>query len=137
RSAPRRRLHELPVGREPRLSLRQPVFGRAREPPVLPERTQLEPPGWALQEHHESEVRPGRRGRLGERRPGPPRRRLLPPVAGMDGTPAATIRNAVIHLLNEQPLLADLFELPGPADVALRCTNLRTMSGNRPVFVDR
>jgi hypothetical protein len=46
------------------------------------------------------------------------------------------IRNAVIHLNNEQPLLADLFELPEAADLGLRCTNLRTMNGKRPVFVD-
>jgi hypothetical protein len=46
------------------------------------------------------------------------------------------IRNAVLHLLNEQPLLCDLFELPNPADVALRCTNLRTMDGKRPIFID-
>jgi len=46
------------------------------------------------------------------------------------------IRNAVLHINNEQPLLADLFELPGPADVVLRCTNLRSMNGKRPVFVD-
>jgi len=46
------------------------------------------------------------------------------------------IRNAVIHVLNEQPLLADLFERPSPADVGLLCTNLRTMDGRRPVFVD-
>jgi hypothetical protein len=46
------------------------------------------------------------------------------------------IRNAVIHITNEQPLVADLFELPAPADVGLRCTNLRTLSGKRPVFAD-
>ena len=46
------------------------------------------------------------------------------------------IRNAVIHVLNEQPLLADLFEPPSPGDVGLRCTNLRTLGGKRPVFVD-
>jgi hypothetical protein len=46
------------------------------------------------------------------------------------------IRNAVIHVLNEQPLVADLFESPSPGDVGLRCTNLRTLSGKRPVFVD-
>ena len=46
------------------------------------------------------------------------------------------IRNAVLHLPNEQPLLADLFELPGARDVALRCTNLRTLDGKRPIFVD-
>jgi hypothetical protein len=47
------------------------------------------------------------------------------------------IRNAVIHISNEQPLLADIFELPSPGDQGLRCTNLRTMNGKRPVFVDR
>jgi hypothetical protein len=46
------------------------------------------------------------------------------------------IHDAVIHLLNEQPLLADLFELPGASDVGLRCTNLRSMNGKRPVFID-
>lgn len=47
------------------------------------------------------------------------------------------IRNAVIHLSNEQPLLADLFDVPSASDVALVCTNLRTMNGKRPVFVDQ
>lgn len=47
------------------------------------------------------------------------------------------IRNAVIHLLSEQPLVADLFEMPTPTDVTLQCTNLRTLDGRRPVFVDR
>lgn len=46
------------------------------------------------------------------------------------------IRNAVLHIMNEQPLLADLFEAPAPGDVGLRCTNLRTLNGKRPVFVD-
>jgi hypothetical protein len=46
------------------------------------------------------------------------------------------IRNAILHLMNEQPLLADLFEPPSPGDVGLRCTNLRVMNGQQPVFVD-
>jgi len=46
------------------------------------------------------------------------------------------IRNAVLHINNEQPLLADLFELPAAGDVGLRCTNLRSMNGKRPIFVD-
>ena len=33
-------------------------------------------------------------------------------------------------------MLADLFEAPAPGDVGLRCTNLRTLNGKRPVFVD-
>lgn len=47
------------------------------------------------------------------------------------------IRNAVIHLLNEQPVLADLYEMPQPRDQGLLCTNLRTMDGKRPVFIER
>jgi hypothetical protein len=46
------------------------------------------------------------------------------------------IRGAVLHLLNEQPLLADLFALPTATDTGVVCTNLRTLSGKRPVFVD-
>ena len=46
------------------------------------------------------------------------------------------LRNAVLHISNEQPLLADLFELPNPTDVAVRLTNLRSLDGKRPVFVD-
>lgn len=46
------------------------------------------------------------------------------------------LKNAVLHLHNEQPLLADLLELPATADVAVRMTNLRTLDGKRPVFVD-
>jgi hypothetical protein len=46
------------------------------------------------------------------------------------------IQNAVIHLANEQPLVADLFEMPATTDVALACTNLRTLSGKRPLFAD-
>jgi hypothetical protein len=38
--------------------------------------------------------------------------------------------------MNEQPMLADLFEPPSPGDVGLRCTNLRTLNGKRPVFID-
>ena len=46
------------------------------------------------------------------------------------------IRNAVLHINNEQPLLADLFDLPGAGDLGLRCTNLRTLNGKRPIFAD-
>jgi hypothetical protein len=46
------------------------------------------------------------------------------------------IRNAVIHIINEQPLRADLYEMPTASDVSLVCTNLRTMNGTRPVFAD-
>jgi hypothetical protein len=46
------------------------------------------------------------------------------------------IRNAVIHIANEQPLLADLFDVPGPTDVSLVCTNVRMLDGKKPVFID-
>jgi hypothetical protein len=46
------------------------------------------------------------------------------------------IRNACIHVQNEQPLIADLFEVPTSADAGMLCTNLRTMDGKRPVFID-
>lgn len=46
------------------------------------------------------------------------------------------IRDAIIHLFNEQPLLADLPESPLPGDISLLCTNLRTMSRTRPIFID-
>jgi hypothetical protein len=48
----------------------------------------------------------------------------------------AVIRNAVIHIANEQPLLADLFEMPTSADISLVCTNIRMLDGKKPVFVD-
>ena len=47
------------------------------------------------------------------------------------------LRNVVIHLNNEQPVVADLFDLPSPRDVAVLCTNLRTPDGKRPVFIDQ
>jgi len=46
------------------------------------------------------------------------------------------IRDAIIHLLSEQPLVADLPTMPSPGDLALICTNLRTMNRKRPIFVD-
>jgi len=47
------------------------------------------------------------------------------------------IRNVVVHIANEQPLLADLFRAPQADDAGLLCTNLRAMDGKRPVFIDR
>ena len=46
------------------------------------------------------------------------------------------IYNVVIHINNEQPLLADIFDMPASMDLGLRCTNLRQLNGKRPVFVD-
>lgn len=47
------------------------------------------------------------------------------------------IRDAVLHLLNDQPLVADLFVEPGPGDVVIVCTNVRTLGRTRPAFIDR
>jgi hypothetical protein len=47
------------------------------------------------------------------------------------------IRNVVIHIANEQPLLADLYDMPASGDVSLLCTNVRMLDGKKPVFVDR
>jgi hypothetical protein len=46
------------------------------------------------------------------------------------------IRNAVIHIANEQPLLADLYSMPSSTDVSLVCTNVRSLDGKKPIFVD-
>ena len=46
------------------------------------------------------------------------------------------IRNVCIHVSNEQPLMADLYELPSADDAGLVCTNVRSMDGKRPVFID-
>lgn len=46
------------------------------------------------------------------------------------------IRDAVIHMNNEQPLVCDLRELPDTSDVGLLCTNLRLVDGRKPTFID-
>jgi hypothetical protein len=46
------------------------------------------------------------------------------------------LRDVVIHLLNEQPILADLIAEPTAVDTCLICTNLRTTNGKTPVFVE-
>ncbi len=45
------------------------------------------------------------------------------------------IRGAVLHLLNEQPLLVDLMALPQAGDTCVVCTNVRLTSGKRPAWV--
>ena len=47
------------------------------------------------------------------------------------------IRDAVLHLINEQPLLIDIFDAPSPSDTVLVGTNLRTMSRTRPLFASQ
>ncbi|HJP88412.1 MAG TPA: hypothetical protein VJ850_05195 [Candidatus Limnocylindrales bacterium] len=43
---------------------------------------------------------------------------------------------AILHLLNDQPLAVDLLEPPSPGDISVICTNLRTIDGKKPVFID-
>ena len=50
---------------------------------------------------------------------------------------ADVIRNVCIHIANEQPLLADLFDIPTAGDAGLVCTNLRGLDGKQPIFIDR
>lgn len=52
------------------------------------------------------------------------------------GSIDVVIRNVVIHVANEQPLLADLFGIPAATDAGLLCTNLRMLDGKRPIFID-
>jgi hypothetical protein len=47
------------------------------------------------------------------------------------------IRNVIVHDQNEQPLMADLYEMPTALDQGLLCTNLRMLDGKRPVFIER
>jgi hypothetical protein len=46
------------------------------------------------------------------------------------------LRGVVVHIQNEQPILADLLTEPSPSDVVLLCRNVRTMGGKKPVFID-
>ncbi len=46
------------------------------------------------------------------------------------------IRDAVIHMQNEQPLVCDLREMPDARDLGLLCTNLRLVDGRKPTFID-
>ena len=43
---------------------------------------------------------------------------------------------AILHLLNDQPLSVELVEEPKPGDIAVICTNVHTIDGKRPVFID-
>lgn len=43
---------------------------------------------------------------------------------------------AILHLLNDQPLVVDLAEEPKASDITLICSNLRSVDGKKPVFID-
>lgn len=46
------------------------------------------------------------------------------------------IHDAVLHIINEQPLLADILDRPSSRDSILVCTNLRQLNGKRPIWID-
>jgi hypothetical protein len=48
--------------------------------------------------------------------------------------PAVT--RAIIHMVSDQPLAVELLEEPTASDVAVVCTNVRTVDGKKPVFID-
>lgn len=43
---------------------------------------------------------------------------------------------AILHLTNDQPLVVELLEEPTPRDIAIVCTNPRSVDGKKPVFID-
>jgi hypothetical protein len=47
------------------------------------------------------------------------------------------LRDVVVHLYNEQPVLADLLFALAQTDTVVICRNLRAMNGTKPVFVDK
>lgn len=38
--------------------------------------------------------------------------------------------------MNDQPLSVELLEEPKPSDMAVVCTNVRSLDGKKPVFID-
>ena len=39
-------------------------------------------------------------------------------------------------MVSDQPLAVNLLEMPKPSDIAIVCTNVRTIDGKRPVMID-
>ena len=58
----------------------------------------------------------------------------MPASATPRQTPGV-IKSAIIHLANELPIMVDLLEPPSPTAQSVRCTNVRTVDGKRPSFV--
>lgn len=53
---------------------------------------------------------------------------------GADDWPV--IKDVVMHLHGRLPLLVDLRQLPGPHDLSVLATNVRTRDGKRPSFAE-
>ena len=49
----------------------------------------------------------------------------------------AMIRDVVLHLTDDQPILIDLFAMPTPQDSAVLGRNVRTLDGKRPAYIER
>ena len=43
---------------------------------------------------------------------------------------------AILHLVSDQPLSVELLEEPKPSDIAVVCTNVRSVDGKKPVMID-
>lgn len=46
------------------------------------------------------------------------------------------IRSVILHILGDHPLRVDLEGLPEKTDTHILCTNVLTMDGKRPTFVE-
>jgi hypothetical protein len=46
------------------------------------------------------------------------------------------ITGVIVHLENDLPIVVDLEQLPQPTDRMIMCTNVRTVDGKRPSFVN-
>jgi hypothetical protein len=46
------------------------------------------------------------------------------------------VLRAILHLLNDQPLAVELLEEPKANDMAVVCTNVRSLDGKKPAFID-
>jgi len=46
------------------------------------------------------------------------------------------IKGAIIHMVGELPIVADLAVIPRPVDVSLLCSNVRTIDGKRPSYIE-
>lgn len=46
------------------------------------------------------------------------------------------IRDIIVHLVGDQPMLCDVEAMPTPGDVSLVCTNLRQVDGRKPISTD-
>ena len=114
-----RRIQQLPMGREHRLPFGQSLIRRPGLASLLPEREVV--PRRSLRQPHERGRTTGSGSVSGSRRGGcdwwststtPDRTFGWLDGAVQSSTIRRVIRNAVLHIMNEQPMLADLFETP-------------------------